>query len=254
MTVLAGWGLAAWLFPALGVWVALLVGAALAPTDAALGVPVVTNPAVPSRVRRLITVESGLNDGIATPIVTVAIAGAVAAEEAGASGPGGALVELAIGVAVGVAVGFAGGWLLRWARDRGWAAEDFTGIAVLALALLAYLASVAVDGNGFVAAFCGGIAFGPRPVAAARQSSLSSSRPAGRSRFSCGWPSAPSPCRSPSTGRIGPSCCTPSSASLLCGWSRSPLPSSERHRPQHRALRRLFGPRGWRPSFSPSSR
>jgi sodium/hydrogen antiporter len=160
LTVLAGWGLAVWLFPALGVWVALLVGAALAPTDAALGVPVVTNPAVPSRVRRLITVESGLNDGIATPIVMVAIAGAVAAEEAGASGPGGALVELAIGVTVGVAVGFAGGWLLREARDRGWAAEDFTGIAVLALALLAYLASVAVDGNGFVAAFCGGIAFG----------------------------------------------------------------------------------------------
>ena len=59
-----------------------------------------------------------------------------------------------------MAVGFAGGWLLRWARGRGWAAEDFTGIAVLALALLAYLASVAVDGNGFVAAFCGGIAFG----------------------------------------------------------------------------------------------
>jgi NhaP-type Na+/H+ or K+/H+ antiporter len=160
LTVLAGWGLAAWLFPALGVWVALLVGAALAPTDAALGVPVVTNPAVPSRVRRLITVESGLNDGIVTPVVMVAIAGAVAAEEAGTSGPGGALLELAIGVAVGAAVGFAGGWLLRWARDRGWAAEDFTGVAVLALALLAYLASVAVDGNGFVAAFCGGIAFG----------------------------------------------------------------------------------------------
>jgi NhaP-type Na+/H+ or K+/H+ antiporter len=160
LTVLAGWGLAAWLFPALGVWLALLVGAALAPTDAALGVPVVTNPDVPSRVRRLITVESGLNDGIATPVVMVAIAGAVAAEESGASGPGGALVELAIGVAVGAALGFAGGWLLRWARDRGWAAEDFTGIAVLALALLAYLASLAVDGNGFVAAFCGGIAFG----------------------------------------------------------------------------------------------
>ena len=50
-------------------WLALLVGAALAPTDAALGVPVVTNPAVPSRIRQLITVESGLNDGIATPVV-----------------------------------------------------------------------------------------------------------------------------------------------------------------------------------------
>jgi sodium/hydrogen antiporter len=161
LTVLAGWGLAFWLFPALGVWLALLVGAALAPTDAALGVPVVTNTKVPSRVRRLITVESGLNDGIATPVVMVAIAGAAAAEgTSGAIGAGGALVELAIGVAIGAAVGYAGGWLLRWARSRGWAAEDFTGIAVLALALLAYLVAVAVDGNGFVAAFCGGIAFG----------------------------------------------------------------------------------------------
>jgi NhaP-type Na+/H+ or K+/H+ antiporter len=161
LTVLAGWGLAHWLLPALGVWLALLVGAALAPTDAALGVPVVTNTAVPSRVRRLITVESGLNDGIATPIVMVAIAGAAAVEGAGeATLPGGALVELAIGVAVGVAVGFAGGWLLRRARRWRWAAEDISGIAVLALALLAYVVSVAVEGNGFVAAFCGGIAFG----------------------------------------------------------------------------------------------
>jgi sodium/hydrogen antiporter len=161
LTVLAGWGLAFWLFPALGVWLALLVGAALAPTDAALGVPVVTNTKVPSRVRRLITVESGLNDGIATPVVIVAIAGAAATEgTSGAIGAGGALLELAIGVAIGVAVGYAGGWLLRWARGRGWAAEDFTGIAVLALALLAYVVAVAVDGNGFVAAFCGGIAFG----------------------------------------------------------------------------------------------
>jgi len=49
LTVAAEWGLAAWwLLPGLGVWSALLVGAALAPTDAALGLPVVTNPAVPA--------------------------------------------------------------------------------------------------------------------------------------------------------------------------------------------------------------
>jgi len=161
LTVLAGWGLAMWLVPALGVWLALLVGAALAPTDAALGVPVVTNQAVPSRVRRLITVESGLNDGIATPIVMVAIAGAAAVEgDSGSSGPIGAAAELAVGLAVGAAVGLAGGRLLRWARRRRWAAEEFMGVAVLAVALLAYLAALAVHGNGFVAAFCGGIAFG----------------------------------------------------------------------------------------------
>jgi NhaP-type Na+/H+ or K+/H+ antiporter len=161
LTMLAGWGLAWWFFPAAGVWVALLVAAALAPTDAALGIPVVTNPVVPVRVRRLITVESGLNDGIATPVVMLAIA-AVAAEEelAGASGLGTALVSLLVGAVVGGVVGLVGGRVLRWARRRGWAAEDFAGVAVLALALIAYTAALAVDANGFVAAFCGGLAFG----------------------------------------------------------------------------------------------
>jgi NhaP-type Na+/H+ or K+/H+ antiporter len=167
MTVVAGWGLAAWLFPGLGLWLPLLIGAALAPTDAALGTPVVTNPAVPARVRRLINVESGLNDGIVTPVVVFALAGAASAEgRAEAPGLAQALLELAIGVVAGVAVGAAGGWLLRRARGRGWVAEDFAGAAVLALALTAYAAALAVHGNGFVAAFCGGLAFaataGPR--------------------------------------------------------------------------------------------
>jgi hypothetical protein len=58
------------------VWLALLVGAALALADAALGAGMMVNPAVPARIRRLINVESGLNDGIATPFVSVALAGA----------------------------------------------------------------------------------------------------------------------------------------------------------------------------------
>jgi NhaP-type Na+/H+ or K+/H+ antiporter len=161
LTIVLGWVLALWLVSGLDVWLALLVAAALAPTDAALGVPVVTNPTVPSRVRRLITVESGLNDGIATPVVMVAIAGAASAEGlAEGHGVGTALVELAVGVLVGVALGAAGGGLLRWARRRGWSAEDFAGVAVLALALGSYLGAVTVGGNGFVAAFCAGLAFG----------------------------------------------------------------------------------------------
>ncbi|WP_196453600.1 cation:proton antiporter [Planomonospora sp. ID82291] len=161
LTVLAGWALADWCFPHLGIWLALLVGAALAPTDAALGLPIVTNPSVPASVRQVITVESGLNDGIVTPVVVFALAGAAAAGGAGgAPGPGAALAELGIGVVVGAGAGLAGGWSLRWTRRRGWAAGDFTGIAVLALALVAYTASLSVHGNGFVAAFCGGLAFG----------------------------------------------------------------------------------------------
>lgn len=161
LTILSGWGLATLLFPELGLWLALLVAAALAPTDAALGVPVVTNPGVPSRVRRLITVESGLNDGIATPVVMLAIAGEASAEGiAHAPGLVEALAELLVGAVVGGAAGGVGGWFLRAARRRDWAAEDFAGIAVLALALVAYAAAASAHGNGFVAAFCGGMAFG----------------------------------------------------------------------------------------------
>ena len=66
-------------------WYALLVGAALAPTDAALGSAVMSDRRVPYRIRQTLNVESGLNDGIATPIVTVALA-AIAAE-AGVAAP-----------------------------------------------------------------------------------------------------------------------------------------------------------------------
>lgn len=161
LTVLAGWALATWILPGLDVWLALLVAAALAPTDAALGLPVVSNRLVPGWMRRLITVESGLNDGMVTPVVIFAIAGASSA----AGVPEGnwlwsALAELAVGLLVGAGVGLAGGSGLRWARRRGWAAEDFVGVAVLALAVVAYAAAVTLHGNGFVAAFCGGLAFG----------------------------------------------------------------------------------------------
>jgi NhaP-type Na+/H+ or K+/H+ antiporter len=104
-------------------------------------------------------VESGLNDGIATPVVVIAIAGAASVEGLHGASVGTALLELAIGALVGVAVGAAGGGLLRWARCRGWAEGDFAGVAVLSLALGSYAGALIVAGNGFVAAFCGGLAF-----------------------------------------------------------------------------------------------
>jgi NhaP-type Na+/H+ or K+/H+ antiporter len=68
VTVVLGWALAAWLIGGLGIWLALFVGAALAPTDAALGAAIMGDRRVPARVRRIVNVESGLNDGIVTPI------------------------------------------------------------------------------------------------------------------------------------------------------------------------------------------
>jgi sodium/hydrogen antiporter len=160
LTILAGALAAAWLLGVDG-WTALLVGAALAPTDAALGAQVMTNPAIPERIRRVINVESGLNDGIATPVVMFAIAGVAATENIQAlPSLAAAMSDLAIGLTVGIVVGVSGGRAMQIARRRGWESEDFAGPAVLALALLAYALTIWVDGNGFVAAFVGGLAFG----------------------------------------------------------------------------------------------
>ena len=152
----------------MSIWLALLAGAALAPTDAALGAGMMVNPAVPARIRRLINVESGLNDGIATPVVSVAIAGAATAEQATHTGPGAAVAELALGLAVGIVAGGGGGWLLKTCRSHGWVAEGFAGAAVLGLAVCSYTTSVALSGNGFIAAFAGGLAFAAAGGQAAR--------------------------------------------------------------------------------------
>ena len=107
VTVAAGFAAGYLLFPGLSVWVVALLAAALAATDAALASPVIMDERIPRRLRRIIDVESGLNDGLATPLVLFFLAGAVAS-----GGPAGgeaplvhALVELAVGVVVGVVIG-----------------------------------------------------------------------------------------------------------------------------------------------------
>ncbi len=160
LTIGLGTLLALALFGGINIWLALLIGAALAPTDAALGAGMMVNRAVPAWIRRLINVESGLNDGIATPFVLVAVAGAGTAAHESGIGPGKAVAELALGLVVGAVVGGAGGWLVRLARRRDWVAEGFAGAAVLGLAVCAYASAIALHGNGFIAAFTGGLVFG----------------------------------------------------------------------------------------------
>ena len=148
------------LFPGISLGIALLIGSALAPTDAALGQAVVTNVAVPARVRRLLSVESGLNDGIATPVVFFALALATAEATGGGGWLGEAAADLAIGVTTGVAIGFIGGSFLVIADRRHWTSSVSRRLCVLALALACYLVAVSAGGNGFIAAFVGGLAFG----------------------------------------------------------------------------------------------
>jgi sodium/hydrogen antiporter len=160
LTIATGAACAAALFGGVDVWVAAVIGAIVAPTDAALGASIMQNERVPGRVRRVLNVESGLNDGIATPFVNLFIAGAVAEEVAHAQGVGGAAVDLLIGAAIGLGVGLAGASLLQTTRLWGWSAPAFRAFGVLGLALLAYAATIEAGGNGFVGAFIGGLAFG----------------------------------------------------------------------------------------------
>ncbi|NMO57643.1 sodium:proton antiporter [Actinoplanes sp. TBRC 11911] len=161
MTIAIGALLAYLVFPGAGWAAAALIATILAPTDAALGLAVVTNKAVPVRIRRALNVESGLNDGIATPFVTLFVA-AVAAEEAlgGTAWGWEAVKQIGLAIVAAIVVGHLGGRLLSAAAARGWTAQVSEQIAILALALLAYEGSVAIGGNGFIAAFLGGLLFG----------------------------------------------------------------------------------------------
>ncbi len=148
---LAGWSL---------IGVALLA-AVLAPTDAALGQAVVTNPLVPERVRRSLTVESGLNDGLALPLILLftSLAG-----HAGDSSATNWLAfigkQLVLGPIVGIATGILGARLMLYAQDHKLTSETFEGVGALCLAGVAYLGATLVDGNGFIAAFSAGLGFG----------------------------------------------------------------------------------------------
>ncbi len=146
-------------FPSVSWAEAALISAILAPTDAALGITVVTNPAVPARVRRVLNIESGLNDGIATPFVTVLLA-VVVAGAADDGWVGDSFFDLARGILIGVGIGLAGGWAVRRAASRDWTTPLSDELMVLSLALLSYGTAVTNSGNGFVAAFVAGLVFG----------------------------------------------------------------------------------------------
>ena len=161
LSVLFGGAAAIGLMPTLTVWSAFLLAALLAPTDAALGQAVVLNPKVPTRIREGLNVESGLNDGLALPIVLFLAACASMTGDK----PAGYWIQLAsvqilVGGFVGVALGLGGARLLSTAFKKEWMGDRLVGLAALALGLLALAAAEAMGGNGFIAAFACGVTFG----------------------------------------------------------------------------------------------
>ena len=163
LTILLGFGFGLLLFPTMALFEVAVLATMLAPTDAALGKAVVTNPNVPVTLRESLNVESGLNDGICVPILFVFIA--LASEETmKRSGAQLAVVlvaqQIGIGAAVGLGLTAAGGWLLRRCAQRHWITETWRQLPVVALSFMCFAAAQVSGGSGFIASFAGGILFG----------------------------------------------------------------------------------------------
>ena len=161
LAVAIGTAAAAPFLPAYPLIVAALVAALLAPTDAALGQAVVTNKAVPERVRRALTLESGLNDGLALPVIL--LFASLTAEMMHQDATNWLLFgakQLVFGPLVGGIMGLVGGYLFLAAKHRKMTSVTIEGIGAIAMAGAAYLAAGMVDGNGFISAFVAGLCFG----------------------------------------------------------------------------------------------
>lgn len=161
LTLVAGTAAAASIFPALGWAEALLLAAVLAPTDAALGQAVVSDERLPMRVRQSLNVESGLNDGIMVPVVTVAIAlSAMEAGEQSSNWAGFVAAQIGFGLLCGALAAYVGGRALDRFAAAGMVEGVYRQLATLAIAAGAYASASLIGGNGFVAAFTAGIVFG----------------------------------------------------------------------------------------------
>jgi len=145
-------------------WIELgILATMLAPTDAALGKAVVSNPAVPVKIRESLNVESGLNDGICVPVLFLLIA--VFASRSGdnlSSFYGLALLgkEIGIGLLAGCAIALGGYWLIQVSERRHWLSESWDTMVIVALAFSCFALAQIAGGSGFIACFAGGFLFG----------------------------------------------------------------------------------------------
>ena len=165
LTILLGTLVAHWVSPDAPWMVALFIAAVLTPTDAALGQSVVSSPNVPLRLRQSINVESGLNDGLALPVVM--IAAIISAQMAGIvveGVPNNVVLFTLKQVILGPLTGVGLGYLLARILDASIKARFITtscqGIYFLIAAFLAFVTAELVGGNGLIAAFVGGLVFG----------------------------------------------------------------------------------------------
>jgi NhaP-type Na+/H+ or K+/H+ antiporter len=162
LTIALGFALGVPVFRDLTLLEVALLATMLAPTDAALGKAVVTNPNVPPSIREGLKVEGGLNDGICVPVLFafLALAAGSASREDSTIGLALGLFcrEVGIGALVGVAFAAAASATIGpLYRRGGWIGGTWLPVLVPALALLCFAAAQALHGSGLIAAFVGGI-------------------------------------------------------------------------------------------------
>jgi len=144
------------LFPTLDWAECFLLGAVLAPTDPVVTSTIVTARRVPSVIRHTLNFESGLNDGLALPLVLFFIA--LAIPNADAVSEAAELVgKVVVGALIGLALAYMAGRVLRRIPGGG-LAHNYEGVYALGLALLAFGLADATWGNGLIAAFVAGVA------------------------------------------------------------------------------------------------
>jgi sodium/hydrogen antiporter len=161
LTIAVGALAAAVVFGELTFWEAVIVGVVLAPTDAALGQAVVTEPRVPGRIRHSLNIESGLNDGICVPLVFAAVAAADVTSPISGGRTGTTLLfeEVGYGIVGGVAAALLVGVVVIYGGRRNLIDRAWRPVIPAAGAALAYGIATALDGSGFIAAFVAGMVF-----------------------------------------------------------------------------------------------
>ena len=140
---------------------AVILAIVLAPTDAALGQAVVTEPRIPGRIRQGLNAESGLNDGICVPLLFAAVAVADVESEISEGRSAATLLfeEIGFGVAGGLVGGLVVAAIVIYASRRDLIAPAWRQVIPAAGAALAYGTAAALDGSGFIAAFVAGMTF-----------------------------------------------------------------------------------------------
>jgi len=163
LTIAAGFAVGVLVFPELSLLAVALLATMLAPTDAALGKPVVTNPKVPAPIRESLNFESGLNDGICVPVLFIFLGLEIGMQVEGGTFAHALRVvaeQLGIGLAVGLGLTAAAAWVLRAADRRGWVTPRWVPIPAIALVAASFALAHELGGSGFIACFAGGLLAG----------------------------------------------------------------------------------------------